>query len=178
MPNIKPFRDINESFVINLYAYESGAPLDKGTFVKISPGLGFDNLADPVGMSAAVGNSYAGTVSQRYAVPARFTIAQSGDLPLGMMLYDVKEEDENGEKLIFNPRKQAEMQCLLSGQAVPLLTKGLVLYSGALGTPTPGALAYSAAAGVISPTGTSTHVVGKFVGKKDAKGWVLLNVDL
>lgn len=48
-----------------------------------------------------------------------------------MLLYSVKEEDENGEKLKFNPRKAAEMEVVLSGQAVPVVTKGVFLYSGA-----------------------------------------------
>ena len=46
---------------------------------------------------------------------------------LGITLYDVREYDENGEALKFNPRKQDELQCSLSGQAVPIATRGLFL---------------------------------------------------
>ena len=58
-------------------------------------------------------------------------LERTKDVPLGMLLYDVREDDENGEKLIFNPRKAAENDYVISGQAVPILTRGIVLYSGA-----------------------------------------------
>jgi hypothetical protein len=45
-------------------------------------------------------------------------------------MYDVAEYDENGEKLIWHPRKAHEMQVSLSGQAVPVLTRGIVLVNG------------------------------------------------
>jgi len=54
----------------------------------------------------------------------------SGDTPLGMLMYDVAEVDENGEKLVWHPRKAHEMQTALSGQAVPILTRGIVLVNG------------------------------------------------
>ena len=33
--------------------------------------------------------------------------------------------DENGEKLLYNPVKRAELQAVLSGQAVPVATRGI-----------------------------------------------------
>jgi hypothetical protein len=39
------------------------------------------------------------------------------------------ETDENGEKLIYNPIKRDELQAVLSGQAVPVATKGLFTFS-------------------------------------------------
>ena len=41
-----------------------------------------------------------------------------------------QELDENGEKLIFNPRKASEKGVVISGQGVPVLTRGVVVYSG------------------------------------------------
>ena len=83
------------------------------------------------------------------------------DNAIGMLLYDVKETDENGEKLIFNPRKAAELQVALSGQAVPVVSKGIFLYKGIDGTPTAGGNAYIGANGILSATaGSATARVG------------------
>ena len=43
-----------------------------------------------------------------------------------MTLYQTAKNDENGEKLLYNPQKQEEKQAMLPGQAVPILTKGIV----------------------------------------------------
>ena len=51
-------------------------------------------------MIESVGKSYDNTVSQRWGVDASVRAAVTGDAhPLGMLLYSVREEDENGEKL-------------------------------------------------------------------------------
>ena len=105
------------------------------------------------------------------------TVADNDDNHLGITLYDVKETDENGEKLVFNPRKAAELQAVVSGQAVPVMTRGVVLYNGVGGTPAAGGAAYAAANGVITATaGGST--IGKFLGAKDADGNVLVKIEL
>jgi hypothetical protein len=176
MPNLKPFRDIDEHDVLNLYKALSGT-VAKGTFVKIVSGFvneesNMDFIQDPV--QATYGN----TVSLRYGVKPYVNGCTSGDLPIGMTLYDVKETDENGDRLINNPRKQAELQCVVSGQAVPILTRGIVLYSGVAGFVTAGSSLYSSANGELSVSGTSTHVVGKALGPKDTKGFVLIRIDL
>ena len=69
------------------------------------------------------------------------------------------------------------MQAVVSGQAVPILTKGVVLYNGVGGTPAAGGVAYAAANGIISAT-NSGKVVGKFLGAKDADGNVLVKIEL
>ena len=97
------------------------------------------------------------------------------------MLWDVREFDENGEKLLYNRTKQHQMQCVLSGQAVPIATRGRFLFSGVQGTPIAGQPAYlhtdgglvAVAAGL---TVTATKV-GKFLGAKDSKGWVLVDIE-
>src|SRR5579864_1912056 len=144
-PFIRPFRDVDEHFVINLFAYSGasipGQGIPRGTFVKINSGwLSDQNLVD----GGAVGGynpSQPLAVSRRYNNPATVTLANSGDNILGLTLYDVRELDENGIPLIFNPAKQAQLQAVLSGQAVPIATKGIFLYSGLAGTglPTAGA---------------------------------------
>ena len=188
---LKPFRDYDEHEVLNLFAFSGTIPVTKGHMVKVV-GDGWQNaVADEHDghwqMLGAPGGGLApdNTVSQRYGVFNESTgkgsavaIAGADELPVGMMLYDVKEEDENGEKLIYNPRKAAEMEVALSGQAVPVLTRGVVLYDGsqlAVDDPAVGAALYTDSAGELTTTG-STNVVGRVLGKKDADGNVLVKV--
>ena len=101
-----------------------------------------------------------------------------------MLLYDVREDDENGEKLIFNPRKAAENDYVISGQAVPILTRGIVLYSGATlaaDTVSPGDTVYAAAAGELAKDAdhvSKAPAVGKALGTKDANNHMLLKIEL
>ena len=181
MPNIKPLRDVDEHVVINLFAFSGALPVSKGTLVRIE--TGYDAGADPLSLAAGtVGQSYQNTVSTRWVVPHKVSTAGTGDRPIGMLLYDVRETDENGELLIFKPRKRWEMQTALSGEAVPILTKGLVLYTGVANnqSPTGGALAYIGAAGVLSTAGAGTSIVsvGRFLGPTDSNGWVLVKLEL
>ena len=126
---LKPFRDYSDHNVLNLYKFHGTIPADAGKIVHIQAGW---KQSDELDMIDSVGKSYTNTVSQRWGVDASVRAATTGDAhPLGMLLYSVKEEDENGEKLKFNPRKAAEMEVVLSGQAVPVVTKGVFLYSGA-----------------------------------------------
>ena len=95
---------------------------------------------------------------------------------------DVRELDENGEKLIFNPRKAAEMGVVLSGQAVPVLTKGLVTYSGATQGVAVGNFAFvSGTAGELAGAATLpglTTKVGKWLSANDSAGIALLKIEL
>ena len=134
---LRPFRDYSEKDVINLFSV-SGAPIDttyqiiatKGSIVKIV-GSGFVNDADPETMIGNMGlynvNNFVG---QRYGVPFQVALAGSGDTPIGMLLFDVRELDENGEFLKYRPQKAAEMEAVLSGQACPIVTRGRFIVSG------------------------------------------------
>ena len=160
-------------------------PATKGTLVKIQ-GDGWVS-SDEIAMLGSVGASYSNTVSERYGVVAAVTTAGAADSPLGMMLFDVKETDENGEKLVFNPRKAAEMDIVLSGQAVPLVSRGVFLYSGtqlasdAAGTGfSAGQNLYAGANGEIitgNPSSANTKV-GRALGAKDSDGVVLIHLDI
>ena len=179
MANLKAFRQYSEHDVVNLFALTGNGitlPFNKGTLVSIV-GDGWKNDSTDSLMAGDPGATYTNTVSQRYGISSMVTVAASGDNHLGITLYDVKEVDENGEKLIFNPRKAAELQAVVSGQAVPVMTRGVVLYNGVAGTPAAGGAAYSAANGIISAT-VGGAVVGKFLGAKDADGNVLVKIEL
>jgi hypothetical protein len=139
--NLRPFRDYDEHDVINLFTYSGAStslPLNKGMVVKVvNPG--FSTLGDagnPIeNLGSLSSTAFPNSVSSRFGVKARVTAAASGDRQtIGLTLMDMRETDENGEKLIFNPRKAAEMGVIVSGQAVPILTKGVVTYSGTAAT--------------------------------------------
>jgi hypothetical protein len=48
------------------------------------------------------------------------------DDTLGLTLYQTAAIDENGQKLLYYPQKALETQSVLPGQAVPVLTRGVV----------------------------------------------------
>jgi hypothetical protein len=61
--------------------------------------------------------------------PLEVTAATSGDLPLGLTLNQTAQNDENGEKLLYNATKREELQAVLPGQSVPVATKGIFTLS-------------------------------------------------
>ena len=181
---LRPFRDYDEKDVINLYAY-SGAVIDsnymilatKGTLVAIT-GNGYMGNQEPDQMLGNMGyfttNNWVG---QRYGVIPQCTAASAGQgvVPVGMLLFDVREWDENQLWLKYNPRKAAEMEAVISGQAVPMVTRGIFLYSGIQvinNIPvTPGArcyLGYSGGIGTSGVGGATELPVGKFLGATGA----------
>jgi len=121
-----PYRSINETDVINGYSFDSNSG-EAGTFVKVSAG----NLTlDPVeyGNFGPFANALGNAKSQYPFVPQKVTTAGTGDagLIIGMILRDVREVDENGEKLLYYPQKKQDLQCVLSGEAVPVASRGVV----------------------------------------------------
>lgn len=178
MSNLKPFRDYSEHDVINLFAF-SGASADKGTVV-VANGQGI-NLKD----ATLVDNisPYGNTVSANLTVPWTVAAAPSGTTKgqiVGLLLKDVRTLDENGERLLFNPRKAAEMDVVISGQAAPILTQGIVLFSGIVGTPAygSGAAVSDAGNGELKVVAYGSATVGKFLGPKNDEGYALLKIEL
>jgi len=179
MPTIRPFRNVNEYNVHNLYSWGGAIPATKGQFVQIASGWDSDQELSEIG---GAGATYGNTVSLRYGTKPTVTgVVLSGQQTLGIMLWDVREVDENGEKLLYNPSKQDKLQCALSGQAVPIATRGMFLFSGVQGTPIAGQPAYLHTDGglVAVPAGATVTAtkVGKFLGAKDSKGWVLVDIE-
>ena len=180
---IKPFRGYGEHEVINMFAFDLET-VNKGTFVKVL-GNGWKNTDDALNITSAttVGASYSNVVSDRYSTTARVTTAGTGDLGkvVGLLLNDVRETDENGEKLIYNPRKAAELSAVVSGQTVPILKRGIVL-AYATGA-TAGNSAFINASGELETNasiygGSGGAKVGTYLGSADDDGYALLNLDL
>lgn len=182
MPTLLPFRDYCEHDVINLFAWSGSVPATKGTLVKpAGSGWRTDETDTDLGIGSP-GATFANTVSLRYGTIPKVVAAGTGDSVIGMLLYDVRETDENGELLKFNPRKLAEMQSVLSGQTVPIVTRGIFLISGVFnGGVTAGAAAYPSGAGEITTNSVNqvtNSKVGKFLGAANGKGHALLYLNI
>ena len=202
--SLKPFRQHAETDVVNLFSLEDddadvvasyaalkadGAKISKGLLVSVK-GAGWLNTDDPVGKlglaadgTTTPGATYANTTSFRYGATAKVEPYKAGEEPLGITLWDVAEVDENGEKLLYHPRKAAEMQAVVSGQAVPVLTKGIILYSGLMSADPPSAgdpvYADKTQGGQLHK-GLQTNAprVGTALGDVDSNGFQLIKIDL
>ena len=186
---LMPFRDYSEHEVINLFAFGDDAAslgttdvIQAGSVVKVKTGWQNDQETEFIGN---VGAGYNNTVSQRYGVTAEVEYTDGGadEAALGITLYDVREYDENGEALKFNPRKAAELQAVLTGQAVPVCTKGLFLMAtGAFAGANSVAInmdVFATGDGKITTVGNkdTNNRIGRTLGGPDADGSVLVKFD-
>ena len=180
MATLRPFRDYDEKDVINLFSLQTGAtlPVLKGIMVKLhTTGWQSDQELSLLG---DVGTSVTNVTSQRYGVAANVDLCGATDMPLGMLLHDVRSTDENGELLKFNPRKAAEIEAVIEGQAVPIVTRGIFLMKDIAGsTPTVGAKLYAVASGEISTTdGGSDVEIGICLGAEaNDETLIMLDID-
>ncbi len=187
MPLLRPLRDYNEKDVINIYTY-SGARamtdvINKGTLVKVV-GDGWRNDVEATEMLGSYGDFSVWNVqAQRYGTVAKVGLCGTGatEYPLGITLFDIRELDENAIPLKYNPRKAAELEACISGQTVPIVTRGIFLYSGITGTITPGAPIYAGVSGTITATSVTSGTnrqVGTALGVTGADGSALIRLSL
>ena len=129
-----PFRQYSEHDVINLFASDTvdSTPSTNGNgsagvFVKVSAGnLDLDPITYATNDTVLGKTDYPFLGAAQYpSVPLTFTAATAGVPVLGITLNQTLLTDENGEKLLYNPVKRAELQSVLSGQAVPVATRGI-----------------------------------------------------
>ncbi len=172
-----PYRSYDEHEIINLFSMDQ-----TGIGGKICAFL--TGAQDPVTSAGAWSNlnpgyTPAGITNPRYEVTRKVT----STIPVGALKHQIVgvnlqatlEYDENGQKIIFAPWRKAELNAVVSGEAVQILTKGIIrLGSGAyLGTPLPGYVGIATGDGLVLavnpanllPTGALTPdmVIGKFV---------------
>ena len=186
---LKPFRDYSEHDVINLFAFGdkdvtlgTTTVVYAGSAVKVQTGWSNTNELQMLG---DVGAAYANTVSERYGVSAdvQYTEGGADEAALGLTLYDVREFDENGEALKFNPRKQDELQSVLSGQAVPIATRGVFLMATGSWASSAGILqdqdVFATGNGQVTNLGAKAvnNRIGRTLGGPDADGSVLVKFD-
>jgi len=131
-----PYKQYSDKNVINLFALSTtsaglddpntNGDNDNGVFVKVSAG---DLDSDPIEYinNSLVGYQHASPVGRNYlpTVPLKVAAATTGSPCIGITLNQTLNRDENGEKLLYNPTKKAEMQAVGSGEAVPIATKGV-----------------------------------------------------
>jgi hypothetical protein len=132
-----PFRQYNESDVINMFALESafvnGSTTgvgngDAGVFVTVATGnLNLETITYDSTYGSYLGNTaYPFVGANQYPrVSLSVKPAASGDALLGMTLRQTAQTDENGEKLLYYPQKAEELMCVLPGQSVPVATRGI-----------------------------------------------------
>ena len=146
-----PFRQYNEHDVINLFrasdtiitsipASEDVAGVaapnqngnhDNGVLVSIASA---DFTKEPVeyGTDAYLGKTdypHIGRNQYPKATPTYDVATDTG--ALGVALRQTLTHDENGEKMLYYPQKALELNAVLPGQAVPILTRGLITVSAA-----------------------------------------------
>lgn len=165
-----PFRQYSEQDVINMYALDA-ATGQAGSLVRVSEG---DLNKETIELVNYGFTNQMGHASSFYPqVPLKLTkVTATGQAVLGIMLRDVRTEDENGENLLFYPQKKDELQCVVSGEAVPVATRGLFMYNvdGLAGGVAPAINSYAIPTadgkltGVASPSATQKeYSVGKFI---------------
>lgn len=183
-----PFRQYNEHDVVNLFSLDTSAltladmthasngAWDAGVIVKVSDG---DMTQEPVVDGTNQLQSYLGKTDYPHVggnayseVPLKVSIADGAtDVPVGVTLRQTIAFDENGEKLLYYKQKLLELQGVLPGEAVPVLTKGIITVaeSGVTGTPAAGAKVYLGTGGNVGKftTNSANAEVGVCLGTGD-----------
>jgi hypothetical protein len=173
-----PYRSYDENDVINFYSLDAVTG-EAGSVVQVSSA----NLTDePVSMVTrgdadsyqnVLGNGFSPYPQVNYKV-SKVTGTGAAVRPLGILLRDVRSTDENGQNLIYDSVKREELQCVVSGQAVPIATKGIftVNVKGLAGgvSPAINSLAVPAANGTLTGVAFASAsqeekdvAVGKFI---------------
>ena len=186
---LRPFRDYDEHEVINLFAFGDHAVtwnttsiIHAGSCVKVKAGWQNDQETAFLG---DLGADFANTVSERYGVTAtvEYTDGGADEAALGITLADVRDYDENQEALKFNPRKADELQAVLSGQAVPVCTRGLFLMATGAWDTSPGVMfnqdVFATGDGKVTTNGNKAdnNRIGRTLGAPDSDGSVLVKFD-
>jgi len=187
-PNLKPFRDYSDHDVINQYAHVDGS-VNKGTWVTITAANGNTNVSQNAGTahlgytSALSSNTPSRATVLRSEVSWKIDSASAGDVVLGVLLYDVRETNSWGESYVYQPKyERSEQQVIVSGEAAPVLTDGIILLNGFAGTAGAGSgatIGTGAAAGtlVVADYTNAVGNVGKFLSSVDADGYAFFKVE-
>lgn len=188
--HLMPLRDYSEHEVCPFFALD-GTGL-AGMFVTMV----VNDPSNAHGWSPlSVGASYDGAISLQYETKAKVTAAASGATKhavLGATLFDTRYADNNGLLLKYEPQRKAELQSVVSGEAVPVLKRGLITLRSTnyIGTPTVGAVGIIADGGKINAIPASSvtisgnirqeHVVGRFISETGDKlgGYALFEIKL
>ncbi len=198
---LEPFRDYSEHEVVNLFsldvpagqalsAWKAGTTgvYDAGVVVAAKDAVLPGDLPSTSALKIT-GNlrNYLGASGQPHvgynAYPVvEMTVeaeANDTDKAIGLTLKQTLAYDENDENLLRYPLKKDELQCVLPGQAVPILTRGLVLLSSAAFSVDPSVgdkLMVSDVAGQLLTSDGSKTAVGSVLAEDGASGKFLCKV--
>tara|TARA_E500000081_G_scaffold155117_1_gene194496 strand:- start:2557 stop:3165 length:609 start_codon:yes stop_codon:yes gene_type:complete len=187
---LEPYRDYSEHEVINLFSLDTtGATLtdwkaggtgdfDAGVVVAAKDAdLPGDLPSSNALKTSGALRDYLGASGQPHvgynAYPiVEMTCEPATAAPIGITLRQSLAYDENGESLLRYPVKKDELQAVLPGHAVPILTRGLVLLGVAAfdAAPSVGDKLALGAAGKLAAdaAGTLGQVIAKGVATNDA----------
>jgi hypothetical protein len=190
MPLLRPLRDYSEKDVLNIFTFtgqQGGLQgiTNRGTLVAVASNGGWRNDNQPLNILGQYGDFSTNNVQAlRYGTNAAVTFygtgtgpSYSGEYPIGLTLFDIRELDENTIPLKYNPRKAAELEACISGQTVPIVTRGTFLYSGLTGSFGGGQAIYGAASGTMNVYSGSVQV-GITLGGTGVDGSALIRLGL
>lgn len=173
---LKPFRDYSEHDVINLFSLDT-ANGEAGLLVKVA-GSGFINNRVH-GIAHNMNPHTPNVFTPRWEVKPKVTRTTTGEAPLGFTLYPVRE-DLFGFPNAYHRQLQNEAQAVVSGDAVPVIRKGLFL----VGELPSGQVPAVGKVAVPGPTGSwavanagTAKAFGVFLGSPDADGYTLVAID-
>jgi|694.fasta_scaffold00095_56 hypothetical protein len=183
MINLKPFRQYSEHDVINLFSYIGNYPTEAGTIVKITHNYQNDGNVLNISTNLTSANNALSPIFGVAGSVTKVLAFNETPRPIGILLNNVAEYDENGDPLIYNPRKAAETNTVLPNQAVPILTKGIVLINEidlsdrgtGGGAPETGDTAYVGNDGKIGTDGIIP--IGQFLSEIDSDGYALVKLN-
>lgn len=146
-----PFRDYDEHDVVNLFksagnlsdfidlsdaAKRSTPQGDAGVFVTVSAGEltgdwdPVDVTTNPASLLGKTDYPHVGrNTYPQAALSVSPTAGTATESCIGITLRQTVARDENGENLLYNPVKKDELFGVLPGEAVPVLSKGLISLS-------------------------------------------------
>tara|TARA_B110000305_G_C19427803_1_gene634576 strand:+ start:1388 stop:2062 length:675 start_codon:yes stop_codon:yes gene_type:complete len=169
-----PFRQYNEHDVVNLFALDKTLTdaIDADQILKGDNGVNDNGVLVKVKTADMTGtngnpwepvkydtNSYLGKTDYPHIGSNEYPFAQLTFEPtagtatteeiLGVALNQTLTHDENGEKLLYYRQKALELQSVLPGEVVPVLTRGIITLAQVAFdvVPTQGAAVYAAADG-------------------------------
>ena len=124
-----PYHAYDEHEVVSLFSKDVTGLA--GELVKIVTGSANPQVADGWAINSSVGAAVYNqqAISQRYETKMKVTVTVSGDSiynALGFTEYSTLEYDENGIPLRYNEQRAKEINAVISGETVPIITKGII----------------------------------------------------
>ena len=179
--NFKPLRDYSEHDVLNFFKLDVATGSKATPVVIANSGWTHNNGTPKVAYNIAAGQNNGNIYSPRWDIYPAVRKAVAGEKPLGLLLYDVQEVNEYNYPLIWDKQRREERQTAVSGQAVPIVGKGVFTVgpfaSGE--TPAPGKFLVVKGTGDlgVATSGNGNGAFGEFLGIKDAQGYALVRIN-